>query len=776
MKKVNFNKNWSFALNNSKEKNIIDLPHDFSIIQERKKDASSGIAGGWFLGGYGVYEKTFLAKKGKRHIFMCDGSFGITEVYINSHLVYINKYGYNSFYCDLTEYIRYGEENTLKIKVNNNHTPQARWYTGAGLYRDTYLCECGDSYLDPYGVFVCAKAVTSDTAYMNYQINLFSHKNGEGVLDFQVFEDGKSKPMLDFKKYFYASYGKNTVDGTFQIENPKIWDADTPNLYKIKVKMTLNNVKDEDESIFGVRTIIADYNKGLLINGKSIKLRGGCIHHDHGPIGARAYKESEYRRVAKLKEAGYNAIRLSHNPQSPYLYEACDRLGMLVIDELFDYWTDGKLWDDFHSYFEDNYEKWTEEIVLKNRQHPSIIMWSTGNEIPQKAGRGYGYKYARSIADKIRKLDTSRPLINGLCSLWDDKEQYELENKTKHLGSDQMDYFADRIAITGDTVDILGYNYLEYRLDKDLQRFKNKLFINTETYPFSAYTTTKQLENNPRIVGDFVWTAWDYFGETGIGRVDYYEGKWPSPMEQYPYHIAGCGDIDICGIRKPQSYYREISWGLRKNPYLATRHPEKTKRPQFPSVWGFYECEESWGYKGYEGQDSEIFAFADCDELSIEINGKEVARQQRSENGIYKFVQGYENGEICAKAFINGKLTGSYTLKTEGEATKLTLEREKSYIHKNAKKPNEDIIYVKAKMLDVNGNICTQESRLVNYEVTGGEILGIANGDIVETAIYSNPSRRLRNGQALIVVKRQENKAMKLTAKAEGEKEVSIEI
>lgn len=775
MNKINFNKNWSFSLNKSEEKTIIDLPHDFSIIQERKNDAPSGVAGGWFLGGYGVYEKTFTAKKGKKHFFMCDGSFGITEIHINGNLVYINKYGYNSFYCDLTDYIRYNEQNQLTVKVNNNSTPSARWYTGSGIYRDAFLCVSDECYLSPYGIFAYADKLMDETAYMRYQARVFSNKKGEGVLDFQVFEDGTKKPILEFKKYFYATEGENVIDGTFQIENAKIWDIDKPNLYKIKAKMTLNGSQDSEESVFGIRTLIADYKRGLFLNGKSIKLRGGCIHHDHGPVGARVYKESEFRRVAKLKEAGYNAIRLSHNPQSPYLYEACDRLGMLVIDELFDYWTEGKLWDDFHAHFEDNYEKWTKEIVLKNRNHPSIIMWSTGNEIPQKAGRGYGYKYARNIADKIRELDTSRPLTIGLCSLWDNNEQYELENATKHLGSDKMDYFAEKTAITGDTVDILGYNYLEYRLENDLERFKNKLFMNTETYPFSAYTTTKQLENNPRIIGDFVWTAWDYFGETGIGRVDYYEGKWPSPMERYPYHIASCGDIDICGNRRVQSYYREISWGLRKEPYLATRHPEKSKIPQFPSVWGFYECEPSWAYEGYEGMESEIFAFGECDELSIEINGKEVARQKKTENGIYKFKLKYEKGEICAKAYENGKLKGSYSIKTEGKADKLKLEKEKSYITKKAEKPLEDIIYINAKMVDKNGMLCTQNESVLTLEIQGGEILGTANGHLTDTTLYTSNKRALTGGKMLVVVKKTDKNAT-LTAKIEGFSDEIIEL
>ncbi|MBR2297185.1 MAG: hypothetical protein IKA43_07260, partial [Clostridia bacterium] len=273
--------------------------------------------------------------------------------------------------------------------------------------------------------------------------------------------------------------------------------------------------------------------------------------------------------------------------QPPHLYDACDRLGMLVIDELFDYWTQGKQADDFHAFFEDNYEMWIDLIVRRNRCHPSIIMWSTGNEIPQKTGRGNGYQIAKSIADNIRSLDTSRPLTHALCSLWDNREEYELELKTNSYPAEKMDIWAERTAPTADTVDAIGYNYLEYRIERDLVRFPQRIIINTETFPICAYSTIKQQLKNPRILGDFVWTAWDYFGETGIGHVDYMTQGEGFRLLEHPYHIANCGDVDICGIRKPQSYYREISWELRTEPYIAPRHPKNAGAPHFPSAWGF---------------------------------------------------------------------------------------------------------------------------------------------------------------------------------------------
>ncbi|MBQ4509998.1 MAG: hypothetical protein II984_04680, partial [Clostridia bacterium] len=555
MKKLNFNKNWLFSLNDG-EKTEINLPHDFSIIQKRLPNAKSNQHGGFFQGGVGRYEKSFRAKKNKKYFFMCDGSFGLTEIYVNASSVFINKYPYNTFYVDITDFLRYDKNNEIVIVVNNSHQPNARWYTGSGIYRDTYLLECDNAYFSPLGLFVKTEAIQNDTAYMSVECDVYLEKKGEGVLEFEVFEDGKKAPVHTFKKYVYSEQGKNTIISKFQIENPKIWDTDTPSMYSINAKLNYNGITDTDKSAFGIRTVQIDSKNGFILNGKSIKLRGGCVHHDQGAVGSRTYAQCEYRRVAKLKEAGFNALRCSHNPQSRHFYDACDRLGVLVMDELFDYWTEGKQLEDYHSYFGDNYEKWIELIVKRNRVHPSIVMYSTGNEIPQKAGRGYGYRIARNIADNIRKYDTSRPLSHGLCSLWDNSEAYEKEKAENDFSADKMDYFSEATKITADTVDIIGYNYLEYRLEKDLIRFPNRVFLNTETFPQCAYTTINQLKNNPRIAGDFVWTAYDYFGETAIGHTEHTDNEEGPFMLDYPYHIANCGDIDILGVRKPQSYYR----------------------------------------------------------------------------------------------------------------------------------------------------------------------------------------------------------------------------
>lgn len=767
MKKTNFNKGWRFVLNDGldwdakseKWDEIIDLPHDFSIIQKRRADSPTGAHGGFFQGGVGKYQKSFKAKKGKKYFIVCDGSFGVTDLYVNSNVAYINHYGYNTYFVDITEYLRYDKENEILFRVNNNSQPNSRWYSGSGLYRDVYLCECDRVYIHPYGTYVRTENVFGTTAYMCAEVSIYAEGNEQGVVEFEVYQDKKRDPVAKFTKYVALRQGENKVCAKFQVEEARLWNVDSPNMYKIKTKALFNGANDTDESVFGIRIINVDSARGFMINGKSVKLRGGCIHHDQGALGTAVYRETEYRRVAKLKEAGFNAVRMSHNPQSPYFYEACDRLGMLVMDELFDCWTEGKKESDCHFYFRDNWEKWTDFIVRRNRCHPSIVMWSTGNEIPQKTGRGKGYYIATDIANKIRSLDISRPITHALCSLWDNAEEYEREKAENDFGPEVLDCFARASAPTADTCDIIGYNYLEYRLEKDLIRFPSRVIINTETFPLCAYTTVKQLLSNPRIAGDFVWTAWDYFGETALGHVEYNE-KRGDFMLGYPYHIANCGDIDMLGNRKPQSFYREIAWELRCEPYVAVRHPRVCHIPYFISGWGFYECEHSWCFEGYEGKNCEVYVFADCDKVSLEINGVAAGTQERTDNGVYKFTVPYQKGKVTARAFVDGKEIGAHSIETEGAPHQIALTKEKSYT-------NADLVYIDAEIQDEDGRLCTQAELDVSYSIEGGTIMGTISGNLTTDHLYNTSACKTERGKALIVVKKTEKTAV-LTAVAEG--------
>ena len=774
MKKINFGQDWSFKLNGA-EAIRVNVPHDFSIAQPRRKDAPSAAAGGYFQGGMGEYEKTFKSTQGKRYFFMCDGAFGITDVYVNANIVYTSKYPYASFCIDITDYLRYDKENLIYIRVNQTHLPNARWYTGAGLFRDVFLCECDEAYIAPYGACVITKAIDGTSAHLVAEAEIFTPRSTEGTVGVRIF-DAEGTLIKEMKKRRAFEKGMSVFSTAFTLESVKLWDVEAPNMYKAEISLDFDGSYDTDTVAFGVRTLALDKERGLLLNGKSVKLRGGCVHHDQGALGSATFAEAEYRRVAKLKEAGFNSLRCSHNPQSQHFYDACDRLGVLVMDELFDYWSEGKQANDFHPFFLDNYEKWIESIVKRNRCHPSIFAWSTGNEIPQKTGRGNGYEIARNIASKVRSIDTSRFVTHALCSLWDNKEEFDLENATKHFGADKMDHFATATKPTADTVDIVGYNYLEYRLERDLERFPERIFANTETFPICAYTTIKQQMANPRILGDYVWTAWDYFGETGIGHVDYHEQGEGFRLLDYPYHIANCGDIDICGVRKPQSYYREIAWEIRKAPYITARHPKDTEILHFPSAWGFYECERSWAYPEYEGKDIEIYVFAECDRLVLELNGEKIGEMARTENGVYIFKAKYKSGTLVARAFVDGVEIARDELSSEGKASKISLRAEKSYLANGADVPNERIIYADVEIQDENGNLCTQESRFVAYEAQGAEIVGLASGELVTEQSYQASEGNTYRGRAFVILKAYGNGKITLTARADGFESATLEI
>jgi len=358
-------------------------------------------------------------------------------------------------------------------------------------------------------------------------------------------------------------------------------------------------------------------------------------------------------------------------------------------------------------------------------------------------------------------------VTHALCSLWDNSEEYEKEKAENSFGPEVLDCFALATAPTADTCDIIGYNYLEYRLEKDLIRFPNRVIINTETFPLSAYTNIKQLLANPRIAGDFVWTAWDYFGETALGHVEYNE-KRGMFMLDYPYHIANCGDIDMLGNRKPQSYYREIAWELRREPYIAVRHPKVSHIPYFISGWGFYDCEHSWCFDGYEGVNCEVYVFADCDRVSLEINGKEVGARERTDDGVYKFTVPYQKGCVTARAFINDKEIGTHCIETEGTPRSLALIKEKSYT-------GSDIVYIDAEVQDENGRLCTQAEVDVLYSVTDGKILGTISGNLTTDHLYNTSSCKTYGGRTLIVVKKT-GKLTTLRATAQGFADSVVEL
>lgn len=404
---------------------------------------------------------------------------------------------------------------------------------------------------------------------------------------------------------------------------------------------------DAESVRFGIRTIAADPEKGLLVNGASVKLRGGCVHHDNGPLGACSWADAERRRVFKLKEAGFNAIRTAHNPPSTALLEACDALGLYVIDEAFDCWRQGKRTFDYHLFFDEWWERDLSTMLLRDRNHPSVILWSHGNEIPERGGKSFGWEIARALSQRIRALD-DRPITHALCSLWDNPDLQRLQDAGVPFG--EMDAWARFTSPCADTVDIVGYNYLYERVEADHRRFPNRLIAHTETFPEAAAPSWRTVEENDFVVGDFVWTAWDYFGEAGIGHVAY-EKDSTAGLRPWPWLAANCGDISLCGQRRPQSYYREIVWGLRQKPYLAALDPRAAARKCAVSPWGFEDLFAAWTFPGCEGQETEVHVFARADECELFLNGASLGRKPLDAQYRCAFRAPYQPGEVRAVVY-----------------------------------------------------------------------------------------------------------------------------
>ncbi len=727
MKHIPLTNGWQFSLNGG-EYTAVTLPHDFSIIQSRSPKAPSGKDGGWFECGKGIYMRT-LERPEEHTVYFCsNGIQGLTEVWVNDDRVLFHPNGYTPIIADLTPWLKDGE-NTLVIKVNNRAQPIARWYTGSGMYRGAELLTGSRVYIPPCGLYIKTVSIADDKAKMHLELTL---SGGIGDISADVFyPNGEKACTLSMKN----ACGKAVFD--FEM-NAELWSPNDPKLCNLIVNVTANGETDTETATFGIRTVTTHPEKGLLINGEPIKLRGGCIHHDNGIIGARSMRDAELRRVKKLKDVGFNALRMAHNPPSTELLNVCDELGILVIDEAFDCWVQGKVDFDYHIYFEDWWQRDVTALVTRDRNHPSVIIWSNGNEIPERGNNSNGHEIARRLTSHIRSLD-DRPVTHALCGYWEVKSLCELQEKTKN---DPIDAWASTTENCVKGLEIVGYNYLHDRVVRDRRIFPERLIMLTETMALQAAESWKAVADNAYVVGDFVWTAWDYFGESGIGHVAYDTDKTKGLL-QYPCHIANCGDFDVCGRRRPQSYYREIIWGIRKAPYLSVIEPKNAARTCVISNWGFPDLTESWSFPEQEGKTARVYVFSNADECALTVNGHEVARQKVPENMMCVFETAYIPGEIAAIGYANGVETGRHALKTSENASALSVTDE--FI-------GQDIAYAAVNVIDANGNVVPYADIELTIETDGCELLGAGNGDpFTEDDYFDNAIRAYRGSAAFAV-------------------------
>jgi beta-galactosidase len=548
------------------------------------------------------------------------------------------------------------------------------------------------------------------------------------------------------------------VSQEIAVDKPALWTPDSPHLY-LAVTRVIEDGKavDEVSTSFGIRSIEWSSETGFLLNGRPTKMAGGCVHHDNGPLGAAAFDRAEERRVQILKEAGFNAVRTSHNPPSPAFLDACDRLGMLVMDEAFDCWSRGKNQYDYSVVFKDWWQRDIDAMVLRDRNHPSVVMWSIGNEIPER-GEPLGAQEAKMLADYVRKLDHTRPItsaLNFIFGKWSNTDEY---------------YSA---------LDIAGYNYnLNNHVD-DHKRVPSRVMMCTESYPQSTFDYSSMVEDLPYIVGDFVWTAIDYLGESGLGRW-YYRDPRDTTREgygaPYPYHGADCGDIDLCGNRKANSHYRNIVWNRGEKLFLGVRQTAPEGKELRVTRWGVWPVYESWTWPGMEGKPLEVEIYSRGELARLYLGDKLIGEKPTTRAQQFKanFSVPYAAGVLRAVAVQGGKAIAESVLRTAGEPVRVRLTADRSSLRADG----QDLSFVLVEAVDANGQPHPNAEHQVTFHLEGpGAIAAVGNADLTSEEPYRGSRRRLFHGKALVIVRTSRIAgALTLTASAPGLQGDAIQI
>ncbi len=740
----------------------LDLPHDWSIEGKSDPENPTGGGGGYFPAGIGWYRKTFDVPPAWRDKIISvyfEGVYMNSEVFINGKSLGLHPYGYTTFSYDLTPYLDFGGENVLSVKVDNSKQMNSRWYSGSGIYRHVWMIVTNPVHVATWGVNITTPQVSAEKATIQIKTLV---KNQTGLsqriilktsllnINGDITGDNQTEAEL-------PANSEKEIEQQITISDPLLWTPETPHLYQAEVKvLTDNKVTDDTKTTFGIRSITFTTENGFQLNGKTIKINGGCVHHDNGCLGAAAFDRAEERRAELLKSAGFNAIRTSHNPPSEAFLDACDRLGMMVIDESFDGWRESKTPFDYSVCFDEWWQHDIEAMVLRDRNHPSIIMWSTGNEIIERK-KPEAVETAGMLAECIRKIDPTRPVTSAMTT-WDS----------------EWDIFDPLFAVH----DIGGYNYQLHRAPSDHERVPSRIMIQTESYPRDAFANWKMVQSHDYILGDFVWTALDYLGEAGIGRW-YYSGEKPGEhweSDLFPWHAAYCGDIDLTGWRKPISHYRSMLYNNTEQIYMAVREPEGDSLKIHETLWSVWPTWESWTWPGFEGEKIKVEVYSRYPKVRLYFNRKLIGEQATTEEQQFKavFDVAYVPGILSAVGVTDDKESEPISLKTSGNASRIRLIPDRIKISADG----QDLSFITVEVTDKDGTVQPNAQNQLRFSISGpGIIAGVDNGDIKDTDPYSGTNRKAWHGRALVVVRSTRDAGnIKLTVSSEGITEASVMI
>ena len=808
MKKQRINDSWMFwKEGNETEAVRVDLPHDAMILEDRIPELENGNATGFFPGGKYIYTKSILGEEtyaDKSVMVEFEGIYMNSTVYLNGEKIGGWIYGYTNFYVDLTGKLKTGEENELKVIADNSQTPNSRWYSGSGIYRPVNLWTGGKQHIRPEGVKV--KTLSIAPAMIEISVEALVQEEAEAVCT--ILKDGKEAAEIVIPQMIAQKKDGNGKQafrrGTIAVEIPdaELWSDETPNLYTIKVVLKQGGeILDEAIDSFGIRTIEWDAKKGFQVNGKTVKLRGGCIHHDHGILGACAYDKAEYRRVKKLKEFGFNAIRYSHNPAGKNFLDVCDELGIYVLDETFDQWKLPQSAYDYAMHFEKEWHKDVEALVSKDYNHPSVVMYCIGNEITD-TGLPFGTTIAKMLSNAFHDLDDTRPttiannaMLTVMANMQAKKkaeaktaEQEEsAEEKTvgssdvndivtllpKIMASITPDSIENLAGTCFDSVDIVGYNYGQNLYEGTHAMKADRVILSSETFPCKMASNWEMVKQHDYVIGDFHWTAWDYLGEAGVGQPVY--GTTQAPFSKaYPCLTAACGSIDLTGYPEAQAYYSAILWGTYQKPYIGVRPVGHSGEEYTLGRWRLTDALNCWTWDGCEGRKAEIEVYSIGVSVELFQDGTSLGRKQL-ENCKTDFETTYRQGKLEAVSFdADGKEIARTSLETAGKEVCLAILPEETEMRADG----EDIVFLPIHVVDQKGVLKMMTDRKIAVTVEGpGKLLAVGSGRPETEERFSEGSATSWHGRILAVVKStKEAGNIKVTASADGMESVTAEI
>ncbi len=782
MLKLDFNKQWHCrCLTREEAEQPVTLPHDAMILEPRTEESRGEGNIGWFIGGDYEYRKIFPVPRDweeKTVLIEFEAVYHNAEVYINKKKAYFRPYGYTNFYVDTTGYLKYGEDNEVRVIARNADQPNSRWYSGTGIYRPAWLWVGGEKHIPVNGVRI------TTTDYQTGAVQIAVKTSQPGEVKVEILDDGAVVLSAS------GTSENGQAEFPLNIPNCRLWSVDKPHLYICRASFGDDTV----EEAFGVRGLSWEPDSGLTINGNRIILRGACIHHDNGILGACAYPEAEERKVRILKEAGYNALRSAHYPCSKALLDACDRLGMLVMDEYVDHWYIHKTKYDYVEHFMDWWKQDLADMADKDYNHPCVIMYSTGNEVSETA-QPKGIALTGQMTKWLHACDGTRPVTCGINIFFNflssiglgvysddnaEKAAAETEKRKEKEGGNKQgeakkpkkksvgSEFYNMLAIkVGDSfmkwgatlppcdwktrgayanMDIAGYNYGLWRYKHDLKKYPNRLILGSETFCKDAYAFWEVAKENPRIVGDFVWPGMDYMGEVNTGGpefADYNTDNAPSTR------LTGCcGRIDLTGKPRAEAAYTRVALEQAQGPFIAAIPVYEDETPAI-NGWMLTKALESWSYRGCEGKEANVEVYARAAEVELLLNGKSAARKKVKSNDCRTLFRiPYESGELTAVSYEEGgREIGRYTLKSAGNETLLRVMPEENLVRPGG------LAFVRVEYTDSEGIWKPMEKHALTVTVEHGALVGLGNACPYKKGSFGGNQVDTYFGDALAVVR-----------------------